>query len=103
MSAAVFWIPTVVTPALLSQVAALSQGIRRNTCPQKCTSSQPAGSARPAISPRSLILVTSNNARHELEGIKVFRSTMDPLSPRTARKVFVSQVNDAPTVGLLEL
>src|SRR5438034_3231091 len=91
------------TAAHSAPVAALPQGIRRNTCPQKWTSSHPAGSPRPAISPRSLILVASNNSRLELAGIKVFRSTMDPLFHRTARKVLVSQLNDAPTIWSLEL
>src|SRR5437870_5355831 len=89
---------------LVSHVTALSQGIKMNACPHAKRSSQPGGKPRPAISPRSLILSVAANCRLvEFSAIVVFRSTMEPLSHRTARAMLPSQENDPPTIWSLEL
>src|SRR5438876_7307029 len=51
---------------LVSHVTALSQGIKMNACPHASTSSQPGGTPRPAISPRSLMLPPSSSSKDRL-------------------------------------
>src|SRR5215470_461083 len=67
-------------------------------CPQASTSSQPAGSPRPRISPRSLMLSGSLSCSFELGGITAFKSTIEPLSHTTARVRVKSQDIDCPTI-----
>src|SRR5215469_4115852 len=58
---------------------------------------------KPVISPRSLTYVARNKRNGESDGIKVFKSTMDPFSHRKAPNTEKSHDAAIPTICVFEL